>query len=203
MRNFCALELIDYIFSMEDEGKTCKECGEYQTLDNFYQRIRHGKKMEYDAYCLSCRREKNRIRKANQGIRTPPERFWFIPNKPGKFKTIEDKENVEIFLKSVNWIWDDEFKVWLKPGLKEIKDGKIVWPNINEEKVHEKTLISKEEKKFVKETMDIINRPKYDVLKKQVAEHGYRGTARLYDTTYFKVKKWVAFYKKFYDEEKN
>ena len=53
---------------------------------------------------------------------------------PGKFTDIYQKQCTFEFLKELGYIYQEDNNVWIKPGVKEIVDGKIVFLKINKRK---------------------------------------------------------------------
>lgn len=195
MVNFGAFNLISYIFNtMEDqEGKVCSKCQEWQTLNDF--RYREDRNL-YSSICLECEKE-IRHNKYAKTRNIHQEEYWMILDKPGDFHSIKEQQQVAKVMKSMGWKYNILYSIWVKKGIKEIKDGRLVWPKIKEAEQVVKKRITKKKKlsnKINSETQRTVERPPYEELLKQIKELGYRGTGKLYGVSDNAIRKWIRYY---------
>lgn len=55
-----------------------------------------------------------------------------VCSKPGKYEDEFQKEQTFWVMNLIGWEYNEEKNIWTKKGIKELVDGKIVWPNIKE-----------------------------------------------------------------------
>ena len=112
--------------------KKCKTCLTWKIQDefHFHNRITGAK----FPYCKECQKEADRIKyqielEENGGSSK-------ISSKPNVYKDKFQKEQTFMVMEVLGYIYYEDKGIWLKPGVKELVDGKIVFPKmVKEEKV--------------------------------------------------------------------
>ncbi len=114
----------------------CNLCEEYVHNDNWYwsKRSKTRSTLTRSAYCKKCTGEKyGRDYKQKLRERGGSE---YVHAKAGVFADDIQKELVFEVMISFGYIYNEEIGVWFKEGVKELIDGKIVFPKV---KPHKKT----------------------------------------------------------------
>lgn len=117
---------IDY--STNPLYKECMDCLEYKLISTDFYTRSSGK--VYLNRCKQCeldleRNKRLEIIKDSCGS----ERVWSTPN---KYEDIYQKECTFEIMKQLGYIYQEDIGVWLKPGVKELIDGKIVFLKLKE-----------------------------------------------------------------------
>ena len=114
-------------FSTNPDYKQCKMCNEYVPLTEYYQNKQSG---YYHSRCKPCHlqyssgklinyyQEKYRTRGGSEKVM----------RKAGEFTDIYQEEQVHWLLNLIGWSMDGD--VWVKKGIKQVVDGKIVWDKV-------------------------------------------------------------------------
>jgi hypothetical protein len=116
-------------YEKNPDYKKCKICNEWKLLDDFYFHSRvTGVRF---TYCKLCQKESDRIKQEteleNKGGSSK------IKNKPNNYYDKYQKEQTFAVMQVLGYIYYEDKGIWLKPGVKELVDGKIVFPNIVKE----------------------------------------------------------------------
>lgn len=114
-------------FSTNPDYRKCTVCNEYKSLNDFYQNKQSG---YYHSRCKPCHNEytNNRLTDYYQTkykTRGGSER---VMRKAGEFVDIYQEEQTAWLLTLIGWTKDGD--VWVKKGIKEVVDGKIVWNKV-------------------------------------------------------------------------
>ncbi len=123
-------ESITIDFSTNNDYKFCIGCEEYKLLSEYYQDKKTGKVFKK---CKNCH---------NKAARKAQDAYWeekrntvgieTVDPRPGVFLCPVQKEQTHWLLNLIGWKLVDN--KWVKDGIKEWKDGKIVWNNVPETK---------------------------------------------------------------------
>jgi hypothetical protein len=80
---------------------------------------------------MICQREKDRLdREEELEMNGGSER---VPRKPNEYVDKYQKEQTFMVMQVLGYTYNEETGIWTKPGVKEVIDGKIVFPNIKKE----------------------------------------------------------------------
>jgi hypothetical protein len=132
-------------YSKNPDYKKCTMCEEYKLLDDYYRNKNSG---YYHSRCKPCHNEytNNRLTDYYQTkyeTRGGSER---VLRKAGEFVDIYQERQTAWLLELIGWSKDGD--VWVKPGIKHVVDGKIVWDKI---KPKEKQIILKKSRTVITE----------------------------------------------------
>lgn len=112
--------------------KLCRTCQEYIHIDDYYH---HGesKKTTY-LDCRKCcnKREADKRRKERQEAIENGGGSEMVSSKPNTYKDIYQKEQTFMVMQVLGYTYQDG--VWLKPGTKELINGKLVFPKLRKNK---------------------------------------------------------------------
>lgn len=112
--------------------KLCRTCQEYIHIDDYYH---HGesKKTTY-LDCRKCcnKREADKRRKERQEAIENGGGSEMVSSKPNTYKDIYQKEQTFMVMEVLGYTYQDG--VWLKPGTKELINGKLVFPKLRKYK---------------------------------------------------------------------
>ena len=114
----------------------CNMCQQYVHNDNWYwsKRSKTRSTLTRSAYCKKCTGEKYG-REYKQKLREKGG-SEYVHAKPNVYADDAQKELVFEVMTSFGYIYNQEFGVWTKPDVKELIDGKIVFPMV---KPHKRT----------------------------------------------------------------
>jgi hypothetical protein len=120
-------ELIVEDYSNNPDYKSCTMCAEYKLLEEFYQNKQSG---YYHSRCKPCHLQYssgklNDYYEEKYKTKGGSER---VMRKAGDFVDIYQEEQTAWLLELIGWSKDGE--VWVKKGIKQVVDGKIVWDKI-------------------------------------------------------------------------
>lgn len=137
---------IDY--SNNPDYCLCKLCQEYVHNDGWYwsKRSKNKSKLTRSAYCKKCSNEKYG-KEYKQKLREKGG-SEYVYAKPGIFGCEIQKETVFEVMRNLGYIYNEEHNVWLKPDVKELIDGKIVFPNLKKYK-RRRDLLTEDEKEKI------------------------------------------------------
>jgi hypothetical protein len=128
--------------NLEDnpDYKKCRVCDQYKLIVTEYYKSA----TSYQATCKVCALERDRVARLTKYVENSlPGKFLSAPN---EYVNDFQKEQVFILMKAFGWIFNEDTKIWSKPGVKD-KDGN--WSNL---KVYEKRGKYKPRKKEYKLT---------------------------------------------------
>jgi hypothetical protein len=142
-------ELIVEDFSNNPDYKSCTMCAEYKLLTEFYQNKNSG---YYHSRCKPCHLQYssgklNDYYEEKYKTKGGSER---VMRKAGDFVDIYQEEQVSWLLQLIGWSKDGD--VWVKKGIKQVVDGKIVWDKIPSK---QKVIRLRKNKKLVITEQDI------------------------------------------------
>jgi len=107
--------------------KKCRACAEWKLVDDFHYHSRvTGSRF---TICKICQKEEDRI-KYNQELEENGGSTKIL-TKPNQYKDKYQKEQTFAVMEVLGYIYYEDKGIWLKPGVKELVDGKIVFPNLN------------------------------------------------------------------------
>lgn len=114
-------------FSTNPDYRKCTMCNEYKLLNNFYQNKNTG---YYHSRCIPCHREysNGKLTDYYQNKYQTKGGSERVMKKAGQFADIYQEEQVHWLLNLIGWSMDGD--VWVKKGIKQVVDGKIVWDKI-------------------------------------------------------------------------
>jgi hypothetical protein len=109
------------------EYKKCKTCSTWKLQDQFHF---HSKVTGVRfTSCKECQKETDRI-KYNQELEDNGGSN-IISSKPNQYKDKHQKEQTFMVMEVLGYIYYEDKGIWLKPGTKELVDGKIVFSKIS------------------------------------------------------------------------
>ena len=114
-------------YSTNPNYKSCTACKEYKPLSAFYQ---NKNTLYYHSRCIPCHRDYSNGKLVDYyqtKYRTQGGSERILP-KAGTFVDIYQEEQVSWLLRLIGW--DKHGDVWVKPGIKQVVNGKIVWDKI-------------------------------------------------------------------------
>jgi hypothetical protein len=110
--------------------KKCKTCKEWKLQDDFYFHSRvTGVKFNE---CKTCQYEKDRIIKEQELEENGGSER--VPRQPNDYADKYQREQTFTVLQILGYTYNEVTGIWTKPGVKEVIDGKIVFPNLRKEK---------------------------------------------------------------------
>jgi hypothetical protein len=117
----------DLYYQNNPDYKKCLVCKEWKTITQYYfQSITKNKRF---AECCDCNKEKNRVEREQYLIENGGSER--VPQTPNIYTDEYQKHHTFSFLQLLGYTYNEEFGIWIKPGFKELIDGKIVFPNID------------------------------------------------------------------------
>lgn len=124
-------------FSTNPDYRLCRTCQIYKhRMDDYYY---HGesKKTTY----LDCRkccniREKNRRREIRYGELETSGGSEIVRNEIGVWEDEYQKEQTYMVMKALGYTYSDECGHFLKPGVKEYVNGKLVFPKVKKKLIY-------------------------------------------------------------------
>jgi hypothetical protein len=116
-------------YEKNPDYKKCKTCNEWKLLDDFYFHSRvTGVRF---TICKICQKISDKLKQdtelENRGGSIK------IKNKPNNYYDKYQKEQTFLVLEVLGYIYYEDKGIWLKPGVKELVDGKIVFPKLIKE----------------------------------------------------------------------
>ena len=107
--------------------KKCRACTEWKLVDDFHFHSRvTGVRFNI---CKICQKEQDRI-KYDQELEENGGSAK-IPTKPNQYKDKYQKEQTFAVMEVLGYIYYQDKGIWLKPGVKELVDGKIVFSKVS------------------------------------------------------------------------
>jgi hypothetical protein len=124
-------------FSTNPDYKQCRTCRVYKhRMDDYYY---HGesKKTTY-LDCRKCcnKRELNRRRKDRYGELETSGGSEIVRNKVGVWVDEYQREQTYMVMKALGYTYSDECGHFLKPGVKEYVNGKLVFPKVKKKLIY-------------------------------------------------------------------
>lgn len=118
----------------ENELIECKICKQMKIAKDFYkQLIRDGDTKTYRfRYCKECYRPISAEYRRKRILEVGSPR---VLNPPNAYMDETQKRLTFEFLNLIGYLYDEPTGIWWKPKVKEIIDGKPVFPNIKERDV--------------------------------------------------------------------
>jgi len=121
-------------FATNPDYKQCRTCGEHKhSIDGYYH---HGKSKKTSYLdCIKCcnQRETNRKRIGRQEELEQNGGSEKVSLNPNTYRDIYQQQQTFELMKLLGYTYDDS-GVWLKPGVKELIDGKLVFKNLKKRK---------------------------------------------------------------------
>lgn len=120
----------DLYYKENPEYKKCKTCSTWKLQDEFHFHSRvTGVRF---TSCKECQKETDRIKyqeelEDNGGSSK-------IASKPNVYKDRFQKEQTFMVMQVLGYIYDEGTGIWTKPGVKELVDGKLVFPMVDKNK---------------------------------------------------------------------
>lgn len=125
----------DKFYENNPDYKKCNTCNEWKLIETeFYHR--HGK--PYVNRCRFCELEIDRNKRKEYLMENCGSDK--IPPKPNHYADEYQKACTFHFMESMGYTFDEPTGIWIKPGYKEIKDGKIVYPTLNLKQLRRKKI---------------------------------------------------------------
>lgn len=97
---------------------TCKICGEEKHKNYFYK--------HFHTRCIDCVRQIAKEKYDNEYSGQ-----YKVLVKPNTYVNEEQKQDTFEFMLALGYTFNEEYQVWLKPGVKEIINGKIKFLKVN------------------------------------------------------------------------
>jgi len=120
----------DLFYSQDPNYKKCKSCSEWKTHEEYYF---HSKVtgVRFNI-CMVCQKEKDRRdREEELEMNGGSDKISPYPN---NYKDKYQKEQTFFVMELLGYTYSEENGIWTKPGVKELVDGKIVFPKIKKRK---------------------------------------------------------------------
>jgi len=124
-------------FITNPDYKQCRTCRIYKNrMDDYYY---HGesKKTTY-LDCRKCcnKREKNRRKEERQGELETSGGSEIVNNRVGVWVDEYQKKQTYMVMKVLGYTYNDEYGHFVKPGVKELIDGKLVFPKVKKKLIY-------------------------------------------------------------------
>jgi hypothetical protein len=116
----------DKFYENKPNYQKCNSCSKWKQMEEYYfQDKKNGVRFKR---CAECQRDADRAERELKLSQTcGSER---VKVKPNTWTDIYQKECTFNFLQLLGYIYNEEAGVWLKPGYKELINGKIVFPTL-------------------------------------------------------------------------
>lgn len=120
----------DLYYKEKPDYKKCKSCAEWKHIDDYYFHSRvTGVKFNI---CMVCQREKDKQdRELEMELNGGSER---VISKPNQYVDKHQKKQTFMVMGILGYTYNEETGIWTKPGMKEVIDGKVVFPKIKKQK---------------------------------------------------------------------
>ena len=146
----------DKYYEQDPNYRKCRICAEWKTMDNYY--IQDKKKNQRYHKCKKCQnsqdREKNRSeREIYLAESCGSER---IPIKPNTYADQYQKACAFNILEVLGYTFDEPSGIWIKPGFKEVVNGRAYFPMLIKKRAEYGSISSKRPPK--KMTRDIYDK---------------------------------------------
>jgi hypothetical protein len=115
----------DEYYSNNPDYKKCNTCNEWKLVSEYYRRP-NGK--IYLHRCKACEIEKERNK--YKQIQLENCGGGKVPTKPNKYQNDMQKDCTFELMQILGYLYDTPTGIWIKPGFKEIKDGKPYFPTV-------------------------------------------------------------------------
>jgi hypothetical protein len=115
---------IDY--SNNPNYKKCTSCGDWKTIDRYY--FHNKSKGTRFSDCCICHKEKDQ--KERQEYLQENGGSERVLRSPNSYTDEYQKEQTFTYMKVLGYTYNEEVGIWTKPGVKELIDGKIVFPKV-------------------------------------------------------------------------
>lgn len=135
----------DKFYENNPNYNKCNTCNEWKTNDNYY----HFKNKPVHNTCKDCSRIKERAKRQEELQENCGSGFVFA--EPNKYPDEYQKACVFDNMKLLGYLFDEETGIWVKPGVKEIIDGKIVFFKLKGKKFRNSKHLSNDTKQKIKE----------------------------------------------------
>jgi hypothetical protein len=110
----------------------CSSCNENKSEEDWYIYIDSNSRKRRSAYCKQCAKEKGN-RSYSELIESSGG-STFVYSKPNFYADETQKEITFEFLQILGYLYNEELGVWLKPGVKELVNGRVVFLNLTKKK---------------------------------------------------------------------
>jgi hypothetical protein len=110
--------IIDH--STNPDYKSCKECNEYKPLDMFHY-FNKEKGLTFNT-CKDCEKENDRI--YNEQLKEQNGGSKMVGAKPNTYFDEYQKKNTFEVMTLLGYLYNEEYGIWTKLGVKTIEDGK-------------------------------------------------------------------------------
>jgi hypothetical protein len=110
--------IIDH--STNPDYKACKECNEYKPIDSFHY-FNKEKGLTFNT-CKDCEKENDRI--YNEQLKEQNGGSKMVGAKPNTYFDEYQKKNTFEVMTLLGYLYNEEYGIWTKLGVKTIEDGK-------------------------------------------------------------------------------
>lgn len=131
----------DKYYENNPNYKKCNTCNEWKLVSEYYHRP-NGK--IYLHRCKACEIEKERNK--YKQIQLENCGGGKVPTKPNKYQNDIQKQCTFELMQLLGYLYDNPTGIWIKPGFKEIKNGKPFFPTIIPAKKKKKYRILNQDK---------------------------------------------------------
>lgn len=124
-------------FSTNPDYRLCRTCQIYKhSMDDYYHHGKSKKTTYLD--CRKCcnKRELDKRRKERYGELETSGGSERVHNKVGVWVDEYQKEQTYMVMKALGYTYSDECGHFLKPGVKELIDGKLVFPKVKKKLIY-------------------------------------------------------------------
>jgi len=125
------------LFSTNPDYKLCRTCQQYKhRMDDYYYHGKSKKTTYLD--CRKCcnKRELDRRRESRYGELETSGGSERVYNKVGVWADEYQKEQTYMVMKALGYTYSDECGHFLKPGVKEYINGKLVFPKVKKKLIY-------------------------------------------------------------------
>lgn len=120
----------DKYYQDNPDYKKCNRCGEWKTHEEYY--FHNKKKNLRFNRCMDCQRKMDKdARIVELEENCGSEKVLMTPN---RYTDQYQKNCTFSMMKALGYTFDEATGVWTKPGVKEMVNGKIYFPNVKEYK---------------------------------------------------------------------
>lgn len=114
--------------------KQCRTCGEFKNrIDDYYHHGKSNKTTYLDCKVCCNKKENDRKKKERQEYLEDNCGSDKVPVKPNTYKDIYQQRQTFELMELLGYTYDDS-GIWLKPGVKELVEGKLVFKKLRKRK---------------------------------------------------------------------
>jgi hypothetical protein len=128
--------------SLDTNYKQCRTCQEYVHKDNYYIYKSRGQSYGEFLDCKKCINKKESVKrkKERQEVKETSGGSARINTEVGVFADEYQREQTYMVMKVLGYTYSDECGHFLKPGVKEYVDGKLLFPKVKTKIIYTSTI---------------------------------------------------------------